>query len=292
MIGLAEEGLERQLDRLWRASFNDPMKVSRYFMKYKYLPQNCVVYTEGEEVVSALHLLPAKIQLEGKLYPAQYVYAAATLPEFRNKGCMSQLLDFAAELGRQRGIACSVLVPSTQSLFKFYEKFGYHPFFYVRSVKVERGKLRTMAIGGKVDVAAISNKLMASVRASAFTEQDGHIIWGKEAVSFAEDFQYICGGDVFSAAKDGSVGYAFFRKGESMGEITEIVADENTFPALAYQMVTTEKCGMFQFRLPVKSRLFAGEGEVLPFGMLCRLRDDIPTLPIEERSPYIGLELN
>ena len=149
MIGLAEKGMERQLDKLWRSSFNDPMRVTRYFLKYRFRPENCLVFQKDGEVVSGLYLLEAKIRLEGKLFPVQYIYAASTLPNYRNQGCMSQLLEFAEELGRQRGMACSVLVPATQSLFLYYGKFGYETFFYTRNVKIEKSRLKAIAFGGK-----------------------------------------------------------------------------------------------------------------------------------------------
>ena len=65
MITLASAGMERQLDRLWRNCFYDPVKVTRYFFKYRFVPDNTPVAVEEKEVVSALFLLPCKIRMDG-----------------------------------------------------------------------------------------------------------------------------------------------------------------------------------------------------------------------------------
>ncbi len=291
MITLATSGMERQLDKLWRSCFDDPIKVTRYFMKYRFVPDNCPVAQEGKEVVSALYLLPAKIRMGGRLCKAQYVYAAGTLPQYRNQGLMTALLKKADEIGAENNVEYTFLVPSSQSLFQYYEKAGYQTYFYLRKVRLDREEMTALAQGGKPRVAAISDRLLWSVRNTAFAGRPGNVVWDKHAVGFAADFHCICGGEVFSAAWEGCFGYAFFRENGNIGEITEIVADEHTLPGLAYQMLHDCKCGQFTFWLPVGGTLFPGRGEVMPFGMIKRYNGGIEQ-PSGAIRPYLGLHLD
>ena len=292
MIALASAGMERQLDRLWRNCFYDPVKVTRYFFKYRFVPGNTLVAVEDKEVVSALYLLPCKIRMDGRLCKAQYVYAAATLPQFRNRGLMTQLLRKADELGAQNGVFYTVLVPASQSLFRYYEKSGYQTYFYLRVVQAARQELAELARGGKQDAAAISDRLLWTVRNEALGNGLGNVYWDKRAVGFAVDFFCICGGEVFSAARDGSVGYAFFRDNGNFGNVTEIISDDRTLPGLAYQMINGCKCERFVLQLPVGSRLFPESGTILPFGMI----KPVPGMGSEPRPagnlPYLGLHLD
>lgn len=292
MITLASAGMERQLDRLWRNCFYDPVKVTRYFFKYRFVPDNTPVAVEEKEVVSALYLLPCKIRMNGRLCKAQYVYAAATLPQFRNRGLMTELLRKADELGRENGVSYTVLVPSSQSLFRYYEKSGYQTYFYLRKVQINRQEMLEIAQGGKQDAAAISDRLLWTVRNEALGGGVGNVNWDKHAVGFAVDFYCVCGGEVFSAARDGSVGYTFFREHENFCEVTEIVSDENTLPGLAYQMISSCKCDQFVLRLPVGSPLFPGRGEVLPFGMIKTVPGQTDGIEQAGNLPYLGLHLD
>lgn len=292
MITLASPAMERQLDKLWRSCFYDPVKVTRYFFKYRFVPDNTLVAVEGKEVVSALYLLPCKIRMNGRLCKAQYVYAAATLPQFRNRGLMTGLLRQADELGAENGVLYTVLAPASQSLFRYYEKSGYQTYFYLRKIRVERGELEALAQGGKQDAAAISDRLLWSVRNKALGGGAGNVSWDKHAAGFAVDFFCVCGGEVFSAARDGSVGYAFFQQQENFGKVTEMISDENTLPGLAYQMVNECKCQQFVLLLPVGSPLFPGRGEVLPFGMIKPIPGQSAGIEPAGNLPYLGLHLN
>ena len=119
MITLSTPAMKRKLRGLWAKSFPDSQTVIHFFFQYRYRSEQCLALVRENSVVSALHLLPAQIVTENGRSPVQYIYAAATLPEYRNTGCMTQLLQAAEDIGTARGIPFTALVPSGQSLFSY-----------------------------------------------------------------------------------------------------------------------------------------------------------------------------
>jgi hypothetical protein len=60
-----------------------------------------------------------------------YVYACATLPQYRGKGFMKALLDAAFAKAQNEKAFGLVLIPSAPSLFDFYGKYGFQIFSHI-----------------------------------------------------------------------------------------------------------------------------------------------------------------
>ena len=74
--------------------------------------------------------------------PAHYIYAAATLPQYRGAGRMASLLTQAAEEGRARGQQYSILIVQEPGLLRFYEKNGYRSQVVWNALSLSREGLR------------------------------------------------------------------------------------------------------------------------------------------------------
>lgn len=290
MITFAAPGMKRDLRTLWAKSFPDPPAVVHYFFQHRFCPEQCLAMVRDGMVVSALHLLNAQIVTENGRSPVQYIYAAATLPEYRNHGCMSKLLQAAEELGRSRGVPFTALVPSGQSLFAYYERSGFTPYFQTRTVRVDRERMKRLAYGGRRLSAQASPRLLSAVRTDALKNGIGNVLWNRSAFAFAAGYQRVSQGEIVSAASFGGVGYAFFQQEEQLGVVTEAIADVEVLPGIVSQLRRRSRSPLILFRLPVDSALFAGEGEVAFTGML-KANDGKTPLPAGGH-PYLGLELN
>lgn len=290
MITLSTPAMKRKLRVLWAKSFPDSQTVIHFFFQYRYRSEQCLALVRENSVVSALHLLPAQIVTENGRSPVQYIYAAATLPEYRNTGCMTQLLQAAEDIGTARGIPFTALVPSGQSLFSYYERSGFVPYFETRTVRVSKEELKKLAHGGREKRAQASSRLLASVRTEALCGGVGNLLWDRSAFSFAAAYQKIAQGNVFSAAAPGYVGYAFFQQEEQTGVVTEAIAQPPVLAGLARQLQSVCRGPLLLFRLPVDSPLFAGQGEISFTGML-KVNGGLAALP-KGKHPYLGLDLN
>jgi len=290
MIMLSTPAMKRDLRVLWAKSFPDPQTVIHFFFQRRYRPEQCLAFVRDSRVVSALHLLPAQLVTETGRCPVQYIYAAATLPEYRNAGCMTQLLQAAEELGISRGVPFTALVPSGQSLFSYYARSGFVPYFETRTVRVPRERLKELARGGRANRAEGSSRLLSSVRTDTLRGGIGNVLWDRGAFAFAKAFQEIAQGEVFSSAYPGRLGYAFFQQEEQTGIVTEAIAQPAVLPGLARQLQLRCRSPLILFRLPVNSPLFLGEGKIEFTGML-KQNGNLAPQPKGEH-PYLGLDLN
>ena len=77
---------------------------------------------DNGRLVCVLHLVPYTVDIRGAAVPSMYVAGASTLPEYRNRGLMAQLLHETLRALRERGLPITHLYPF---LHAFYEKFSW-----------------------------------------------------------------------------------------------------------------------------------------------------------------------
>lgn len=114
-----------QLRELWHSAFGDGKDyINQFFSIYK---ADSVAHTlsVGRQVVSALYVLPFNLCVAGDSVPAAYIYAVATLAEFRGRGYMRTLMSNVEELLRNRGMVYVFLLPASDELRNYYARLGY-----------------------------------------------------------------------------------------------------------------------------------------------------------------------
>lgn len=114
-----------QLKNVWKQVFGDEDEYINLIFDQKYNPSLSLVVVYRRQVVSMLHLQPYTLKMWGHRIPFYYLMGLATLPQFRGKGLMERLIHHAHRLMHLRGIPLAVLVPAEQSLFAYYQQFGY-----------------------------------------------------------------------------------------------------------------------------------------------------------------------
>jgi predicted acetyltransferase len=92
-----------------------------------------------------LFLLDGSLRCGGEQTRSGYIYAACTAPEHRGKGYMSALLNGADDIARRQGKEFLCLVPSEQSLFEYYARFGYLSSFKTKKIVLSRFVLEQIA---------------------------------------------------------------------------------------------------------------------------------------------------
>lgn len=113
-IGFANDKNIKDLFELWRISFGDSDSEIGLFMDSCFRKENALVCYDGDKLVSMLFLLSEEIVFKGKCYPAYYIYAAATDPDYRKQGVMGKMLSFADEVARERKFPFLFLVPADE----------------------------------------------------------------------------------------------------------------------------------------------------------------------------------
>ena len=123
---------------LWNRVFGDDEDYIKLFFKEVYFDGECFAETDGDKVVSAFYLLKCSIKCGGKIYFGRYLYAAATLPEYRGKGLMGRLIEEAENYVRAEKIDFIALVPANDSLYDYYGKFGFNESMYKYKLAINK----------------------------------------------------------------------------------------------------------------------------------------------------------
>ena len=121
-IRTANKNDKKQLYRLWNEVFGDSEDVINTFFESVIKAENTVLAEIDGYIISALYLIEAEIVSNKKAYKAYYVYAAATGKEYRKRGIMAKLLEYADSLADKRKVDYLFLHPASEKLYDYYLK--------------------------------------------------------------------------------------------------------------------------------------------------------------------------
>ena len=120
---------EQQVMELWHRCFQDTEEFIRFYFQHKYKDEDSLVYEAEGKALAALQMIPYPMSWAGITVPTVYISGACTLPEARNRGIMTLLLQAAFIEMFKRRTAFSTLIPANDHLFDYYARIGYVPVF-------------------------------------------------------------------------------------------------------------------------------------------------------------------
>ena len=141
--------MKEKVKALWKLCFDDSDQFIDMYFRLRYKSEINVVIESGNEVISALQMLPYVMTYYGKEISVNYIYGACTLPSERGQGLMRQLIQKAFEVMESRKVALTVIIPADPWLFDYYRDLGYTEAFdyseetYIRpsEIVLEQGVL-------------------------------------------------------------------------------------------------------------------------------------------------------
>lgn len=213
------------LKKLWLKCFSEREEAAELFFKRNSASYHGYCACNGTELVSALYLIDCT--LCGK--QAHYLCGAATLPKYRGKGVMSELIRFALADGEARGDCYSALLPATEKLYGYYAARGYEPCGVSCTAKFD------CEVPGCFSV---HEPDIEKLQIDCFT--DKFLLWNKNYMDFASEY-YACYG--IDTAKSGGV-FALYEQKDDYADV--IYAAFNDIKEL--KMVLYDK-GIRHFRL-------------------------------------------
>ncbi|MBQ8182768.1 MAG: GNAT family N-acetyltransferase [Clostridia bacterium] len=204
------------LKKLWSKCFDDSADVIDNFFKKTVTPENTVSAFYNGEAVSALYIIESTIFFSGQNYPAFYIYAVCTDPDFRGQGLMKKCFDFLFEEAKSREIDYIFLVPASDSLFEMYKKLGFKTGFSYSQKIVNRA-----CCDNKItDIRKLCYNDYVNIRKAFSTEKPVAVLDEKGFNSF-----YSPVGETIRAFKSGD-GYAVYETENGAVTVHEIFGDE------------------------------------------------------------------
>ncbi|MBQ8354224.1 MAG: GNAT family N-acetyltransferase [Oscillospiraceae bacterium] len=127
-------GEEAALRELFTEAFGDEAFTDLFFAK-GYSRSRCLVAFAGE-LLAALHWFDCTLDGE----KAAYVYGIASFKAQRGRGIGSELIRGAVEKLQELGYRRILLVPAGESLFGYYERFGFRAVSTIREMEIGAGE--------------------------------------------------------------------------------------------------------------------------------------------------------
>ena len=112
---------QREMRAMWHDIFGDEIaEIDSFLVRHTdALP---VIHKEADKVVSMLFVVPLQMWEQR----VAYIYAVATLPEYRGRGIASELLSEALRYISESGnFDCAALIPSSTESKRLYERLGF-----------------------------------------------------------------------------------------------------------------------------------------------------------------------
>lgn len=121
--------------KIWQECFpDDSAKWRRMFFDAAYVDDEALTVSDPETgaTVSSLLLLPYSMTFQGRTPGVAYIYGAGTLRKFRARGHMGRLMRLALQEAADRGDTFAALIPASETLRRYYQRFGFSTVFFSR----------------------------------------------------------------------------------------------------------------------------------------------------------------
>lgn len=216
---------------LWKEAFGDTDDFLDGFFDHGFSPHRCRCVTEGDRVLSALYWF----ELSYRGQKLAYLYAVATAKDCRGKGLFARLLEDVKEVLTAQGFHGILLVPSSESLARMYERHGFSACAAVDCHEIAAGQIPAACREiGLREFAARQRNLLP----------EGSALPGAEMVTFlASQYRFFAG--------DGWLAVGQIYDGKLVCQ--EFLGDSSAMGGLVRALDVSEG----EFRTPGKTKPFA-----------------------------------
>lgn len=207
---------------LWNRCFGDDRAYIELYLQNRLESENMYVIYEDNRPVSMASLLPVQVTIHGRKEKARYVYAVATLPEYRSRGYASEIIRHATD----RYMEPLILQPADRDLQGYYGERGFVDAFGQSPCWIYAGRCTSavsadniqpcahevqaaeeMTAKDKLDLLGswqvfdAEEKEYKAVR-DQFFEGEGYVEWDEKAIAYAIKENQFCGGRTLLLAQD------------------------------------------------------------------------------------------
>lgn len=248
--------IKEQVKALWKLCFEDSKEFVEMYFKLRYKNEVNVAIQSGDEVISALQMLPYPMTFCGEMVQTSYISGACTHPDFRSKGVMRELLSQSFARMLRNGIQFSTLIPAEPWLFDYYKCMGYATVFQY--------SVKEMTLPEFIPSKEIAVNVVSKPQDEVYSYLNKKLSERPCCIQHsAEDFQVIMadlpisGGNLFVAKQANEIwGIAIIYKRENCIIINELLAeDKDTEYSLLFAIKQYTGCNHIIQLLPPDKEL-------------------------------------
>lgn len=272
----ADESDYPELKNLWQTVFGDSDDVLDCFFENTADAANVFACRKDGKIVSAFYLIDSSIIENNKKYSAKYLYAAATLPEYRRQGIMGDMIKYASELLKIKGTDILFLYPADDKLYDYYSKLGFLSVFNERYYIIEKKELEKFKGNRYFNTALSYERLREYIPSESFCEFDCRYL----------DFARYCAGkygfEICASFDDEDNVFVIGNKKDGNVFIDEAISADGNYEHILSVIADIEG-DSFVIKTPVGIEL-EYKSEIKKAGMLLPLSENIP----ENENIYLG----
>ena len=232
---------------IWQTCFGDERKDVEFYLDHRMTENNMLLYWKDEKPVAMASFLPAFYGFGQERKAVRYVYAVATLPEYRHQGIAAELLKFGEEHFGEPLVLC----PAEPHLWEYYGRLGFSKAFQKERRTFERKARETEIFLTKESPDPAAYK---SARDEKYAS-GGYLEWPGEALSFALSYHQFYGGEIVKATKNieegtEESGWILYQKKEACLLITEYTMSKEWFEEAVAELLFMENVSKAELQIP------------------------------------------
>ena len=112
--------IKEKVKALWKLCFEDSEAFIEMYFRLRYNNEVNIAIESGDEVISALQMLPYPMTFCGKQIQTSYISGACTHPDYRGKGVMKELLSQALTKMLHNNVILSTLIVMISHLLPLF----------------------------------------------------------------------------------------------------------------------------------------------------------------------------
>lgn len=131
-----KDSMKEKIKALWELCFDDSKEFVEMYFRLRYKKETNVAIESGDEVISALQMIPYPMTFCKNMVHTSYISGACTHPDFRGKGVMRELLSQTFTKMFHNGIHFGTLIPAEPWLFDYYARMGFASVFHYSTKEI------------------------------------------------------------------------------------------------------------------------------------------------------------
>ncbi|MBO5934938.1 MAG: GNAT family N-acetyltransferase [Clostridia bacterium] len=273
----AEESDYPELKALWKTVFGDSDAVLDAFFENTVKSENIYAFRKDGKIVSAFYLIDSTLIENNKTFSAKYLYAAATLPEYRKQGIMSEMIKYAADILKIKGTDILFLYPADEKLYEYYGNLGFVSQFRERFYKIEKTEIEKYKGNRYFNTALSYEKMRDNIPSESYIKFDSAYL----------DFSRFCavryGFEICAVFDDEDKVFVIGNKKDGHVVIDEAVSADGNYEHIL-SVIADIECDSYILKTPVCIELAGFNDEIKKSGMMLTLSDNVP----EDENIYLG----